>query len=198
MFESFWTNDAIITKDSRSYEGKKKEVWKKQQVIKVTFDIKCSQPYYSFSLTITPTRITSRMKRQIYGRLCYESDGRTDLATVTEQKKERRRISWSFWMCSAVQTCRQGGQYSWESRKSVVWASSVTEKMHANLQKEMQMEDLDSKDLCVLSMPNPFFHFSSCGTRMKSFFFFFFRPRGSRNHYPQWWCQGLLCNRTRR
>lgn len=129
-------------------------------------------PTLSQPLTITPTHITSRMKWQIFGRLCYESDGRTDLATVTEQKKERRRISWSFWMCSTVQTCRQGGRYSWESRKSMVWTSSVTEKMHAKLQKEMQMEDLDSKDLCVLSMPNRFFHFSSCGTRMKSFFFF--------------------------
>lgn len=198
MFESFWTNDAIITKDSRSYEGKKKEVWKKQQVIKVTFDIKCSQPYYSFSLTITPTRITSRMKRQIYGRLCYESDGRTDLATVTEQKKERRRISWSFWMCSAVQTYRQ--EAGTAERAGRVWFELLL-----LLRKCM----LTCRKICRWKIWIPrtcvswvcqilFFTFPAVEQEWNPFFFFFFRPRGSRNHYPQWWCQGLLCNRTRR
>lgn len=29
MFESFWTNDTIITMDSRNYEGKEKQIKKK-------------------------------------------------------------------------------------------------------------------------------------------------------------------------
>lgn len=70
MFESLWTNDMVISKDSRNYDGKEKWILKKNPVIKIVSDVRCSQPYdspFSSSLIIAPIRITSRVWQQIYG-----------------------------------------------------------------------------------------------------------------------------------